>query len=99
MRIPQTYHNISLFSSSVNECYIINSPLDVNEMYNFTKKRLNNVIANEKVRFCDDIIEEPGCPDVISLNTYANKLSIINKGFSPFITINKFLAIAIDKYL
>ena len=99
MKIPQTYHSISLFSSSVNECYIVNSPLDVNEMYNFTKKRLNNVIANERVKFYDTITEEPGCPDVISLNTYANKLSIINKGFSPFITISKFLAIAIDKYL
>lgn len=91
MKIPQTYHSISLFSSSVNECYIINSPLDVNEMYNFTKKRLNNVIANEKVRFYDAIIEEPGCPDVISLNTYANKLSIINGELNVSKSIDKYL--------
>lgn len=91
MKIPQTYHNISLFSSSVNECYIVNSPLDVNEMYNFTKKRLNNVIVNEKVKFYDTITTEPGCTDVISLNTYANKLNVINGELNTSTSIEKYL--------
>lgn len=91
MKTPQTYHNITLCSPNIGEYYIVNSPLDVNEMYNFTKRRLNNVIVNEKVKFYDTITEEPGCPDVISLNTYANKLSIINGEFNTSKSIEKYL--------
>lgn len=91
MKIPQTYHNIILSSSNISESYIVNTPLDVNEMYDFTKKRLNKVIADKKIRFYDVITTEPGCPDVISLNTYANKLNVINGNNSNVLSIDKYL--------
>lgn len=91
MKVPQTYHNITLCSLNISESYIVNTPLDVNEMYDFTKKRLNKVIVNEKIRFYDAITAEPGCPNVISLNTYANKLSVINGEHNSSISIDKYL--------
>lgn len=73
-RITQTYHHVTLHSASMHNEYIINAPLDVEEMYIFVKKRLANICINNEIRFHDTITDNPGCPDVISLNTFANKL-------------------------
>jgi hypothetical protein len=73
-KITQTYHHVVLHSALMHYEYIINAPLDVEEMYMFVKKRLANISVNSEIRFHDTITDNPGCPDVISLNTFANKL-------------------------
>lgn len=76
MKILQTYHHVILHSTYIHNEYIVNAPLDVEEMYNFTKKRLTNHI---EITFHDTISNNPGCPNVISLNTYATTLKVINE--------------------
>lgn len=77
--IAQTYHHVTLHSNSFHNEYIINAPLDVEEMYTFVKKRLANISVSHEIRF-HDVITDPGCPDVISLNTFADKLITMDCG-------------------
>ena len=79
-KIPQTYHHIVINGDTIHEEYIVNAPLTTQEMYEFTKRRLVNRTVNNKIMFNDNISSEPGCPDVISLNTYAYKLESMNTG-------------------
>lgn len=87
MKILQTYHHVILHSTYIHNEYIVNAPLDVDEMYNFTKKRLANLTGRMEITFRDTISDNPGCPNVISLNTYASTLNAINENTSN--TINK----------
>lgn len=73
-----TYHHITLHSSGICEQWIVNCPLTVNEMYNFIKNRLTNYTTHVDVTFSDTITDNPGCPNVISLNTLNRKLAGIN---------------------
>ena len=50
MRIPQTYHNISLFSSSVNECYIVNSNTTGHSYFNIPALNGITKLATKKPR-------------------------------------------------
>ena len=79
-RIPQIYHHIVINGDIIHEEYIVNTPLTTQEMYEFTKRRLVNRTVNNKIMFNDNILSEPGCPNVISLNTYAYKLESMNTG-------------------
>lgn len=79
-KIPQTYHHIVINGDIIHEEYIVNAPLTTQEMYEFTKRRLVNRTVNNKIVFNDNILSEPGCPNVISLNTYAYKLETMNTG-------------------
>ena len=88
-RIAQTYHHVTLHSNSIHNEYIINTPLDVEEMYTFVKKRLANICISNEIRFHDTITDNPGCPDVISLNTFANKL--INMDCGKLTSLTKVL--------
>lgn len=86
-KIAQTYHHVVLHGVNIHNEYIINCPLTVNEMYSFTKARLNNLTVRQEVMFHDTISDNPGCPDVVSLNTYAHKLGVMN-GDNP-VSLNK----------
>ena len=88
-KITQTYHHVILHSASMHYEYIVNAPLDVEEMYTFVKKRLANISVSSEIRFHDTITDNPGCPDVISLNTFANKL--INMDCGKLRTLTKIL--------
>lgn len=88
-RITQTYHHVTLHSASIHNEYIINTPLDVEEMYTFVKKRLANTCVTHEIHFHDTITDNPGCPDVISLNTFANKL--INMDCGKITSLTKVL--------
>lgn len=77
-RIAETYHHVTLDSNSIHNEYVINTPLDVEEMYTFVKKRLANISVSHEIRFHDVITDNPGCPDVISLNAFANKLTTMD---------------------
>ena len=88
-KITQTYHHLVLHSASMHYECIVNAPLDVEEMYVFVKKRLANISVNSEIRFHDTITDNPGCPDVISLNTFANKL--INMDCGKLRTLTKIL--------
>lgn len=77
-RIAETYHHVTLHSNSIHNEYIINAPLDVEEMYTFVKKRLANISVSHEIHFHDVITDNPGCSDVISLNTFANELTTMD---------------------